>query len=128
MLAKEAQDLVKSLEWRGNVRQLRNFCERLVIIAHSPNISRDFILKQYNSAYDLSEQTSPPSVLEVTPSKVSFKDDKISTEVIPEEKAKILQALEKHNGVKKLAAQELNISTVTLWRKLEKYNIGKSYS
>ena len=40
----------------------------------------------------------------------------------------ILQALKRNNGSRLKAAEELGISTTTLWRKMQKYGITTNYS
>ena len=44
-----------------------------------------------------------------------------------EEAVKIGELLRKHRGNRKLAAEELGISTTTLWRKMNKYGIESKY-
>ena len=44
-------------------------------------------------------------------------------ELPEEERLKIIQALRKTNGNRKEAAEILDMSTTTLWRRMQKYNI-----
>ncbi len=44
-----------------------------------------------------------------------------------EEAVKISELLRKHRGSRKRTAEELGISTTTLWRKMNKYGIESKY-
>ena len=51
-----------------------------------------------------------------------FVEESLSLE--EKEKELIIKALEKHNGKRKYASQELGISERTLYRKIKEYNIN----
>lgn len=50
-VSREAMDVMVHYPWRGNVRQLRNFCERLVIISNKRTVERGFVIQQLNDSY-----------------------------------------------------------------------------
>jgi transcriptional regulator with PAS, ATPase and Fis domain len=52
---------------------------------------------------------------------VEFVEESLSIEA--KEKELIIKALSKHNGKRKLAAEDLGISERTLYRKIKEYNL-----
>ncbi len=94
----EAKERLKEEEWEGNVRQLQNFCERLMVLCKDQEINV------------LDVEKHLPKRAETDRTYVS-------------EKERILKALEKHHFHKGKAASELGMSRTTFWRKLKKWNI-----
>ncbi len=94
----EAKERLKEEEWEGNVRQLQNFCERLMVLCKDQEI------------HVLDVEKHLPKRAETDRTYVS-------------EKERILKALEKHHFHKGKAASELEMSRTTFWRKLKKWNI-----
>ena len=90
--------------WPGNVRQLRNVMERLVLLTEGPIIHAD----------DLPEE------LRATPLSESVT---LEAAVCQAERAAILAALEKCNQHREHAAQLLGISVRTLHYKLNRYSL-----
>ncbi|MFC4801284.1 sigma-54 interaction domain-containing protein [Neobacillus sp. GCM10023253] len=94
--------------WRGNIRQLKNTIERLVILADdnritSAQLPNDLIMRDYQTP--LQERDNVPA----------------------DERSKLIQALKKTYGNKMAAAKLLGISRVTLYNKLKKYGLQESY-
>ncbi|WP_297887024.1 sigma-54 dependent transcriptional regulator [Sulfurihydrogenibium sp.] len=101
----KAMEVLMSRDWLGNVRELRAFLDAVSIFS-----TKDFIdVEDLNTEY------------------VYFNEDKksleVSEEVLFSEEKRIVEALKKAKGNKKLAAKILGISYVSLWRKLKQYNI-----
>ncbi len=110
-LLPDAEAILLSHKWSGNVRELRNLMEKIVILVDNPKISASHISCFLNSpalALDLSHCTT-------------FKQAKESFE-----KSFILFALSanKWNVVK--TAQTLDMERSVLYKKMEKYGIKKS--
>jgi PAS domain S-box-containing protein len=106
-LSEEAYKTMEQYSWRGNVRQLRNFCERLVIIARQNMIDGTFIAHQIQSAYGDYEAPRPSGL-------------KKSSDLF--ERQCIEELLAKHRGSRIKTAEDLGISKSTLWRKMK--NLG----
>ncbi len=119
VLSKEAENEIMLYPWEGNVRQLRNFCERLVIVAESKEISSKEIQEQFD-------------VIEMS----QLDEDKVTSKNINQagnidgidnmaeaEKISIKNALLKSNGNREQTAARLGISKSTLWRKMKYYGI-----
>ena len=136
-LTEEGMDVIRSYAWPGNIRQLRNFCERLVIISDRQNIDSEILKTQLREIYQ-EENASfhgvdrSEDVVKMTEENKEEKAIKgrmctdivssISTEAI-----KIQEALNKFGGSKRKTAEYLGISHATLWRKMKKYEIKESY-
>jgi two-component system response regulator PilR (NtrC family) len=109
----DAIQQLKSYKWKGNVRELENIVERVVLLCDSEIIG----------AAHLPDEISTASKTE----KVAISSDGIDIEKIMEntEKAYLLKALEKTNGVKTEAAKLLNLTFRSFRHKLKKYGIDK---
>jgi two-component system response regulator PilR (NtrC family) len=111
-----SQDAIAMLSdyyWKGNVRELENIIERLLLIC-----DRDIIAVE-----DLPEEIRLISTAE----SVSMPSDGISIEKLIEntEKAYLLKALENTNGVKTEAAKLLKLTFRSFRHRLKKYGIDK---
>ena len=110
ILCSEASKLFLSYSWDGNIRELRNVCEQLVIL----------------------NQTGVISAQEVSPI-LSFDNNKkikfvplsndLSSDREEFEKNQIIKALETCNYNKTKASSLLGMNRTTLWKKLKEYNI-----
>jgi len=109
-LTPEAEICLQRQPWKGNVRQLRNFCERLVILADDRHIDGDMICKELVNA-----SPWPAPAPATIPEKLE--------EDVSDERQDILDALEKAGDSRENAAQILGISKTTLWRRMKKYRI-----
>ena len=101
----DAMTALINYEWPGNVRELEHGIERAVILAHGSTVSvRDL----------------PP---EVTQRRKSIPvSDPLNLR--SQERELIRRALERYKGNRRRAAEALNISTVTLWRKMKEYDLS----
>lgn len=105
---KEALEKIKEYDWPGNIRQLRNFCERLSVLCDDETID----------VHNL-EQYLPRNFLKQKEYLQYNKEEKSHID----EKQEILLALEKTQYNREKAAKLLNISRTTLWRKMREYHI-----
>lgn len=121
-LSPDSAPVLTAYQWPGNVRQLRNFCERLVIVADDYQLTSDFIKDQLQQAYPFSDQTDNTGIA------VSFAAASSSGISLPKsEREEVLLALRQTKGNRRQAASLLGISTSTLWRKMKKYNIAEKF-
>lgn len=100
----EAMDQIAQCSWMGNIRELRNFCERLVVLC-SGCIDQSLVTAQLREE----PEAAPSHAHQPVPD--------------GEEAAVILEALREAGGNKTAAAQALGISRVTLWRKLRQLGL-----
>lgn len=109
-LSKEAYKILENYKWKGNIRELKNTVENMVVLSSSNIIEKDdipsYILE--NSRIDNNEEEYP---LDLTSAieKLEVKN--------------INKALEMAGGNKAKAAKILNIPRTTLYYKLDLYNI-----
>ncbi len=112
----EARKILSSYDWPGNVREFQNCVERIFNV-----ITGDTIIVEHLPPYilnKLNEGTSKKI------SKTSPKE-KLSLEKIVSlaEKEAIKLALERNNNNRAQTAEELGVSTTTLWRKMKEYGL-----
>jgi len=105
----EAMDALEAYDWPGNIRELRNVVERMVVLCRTDKITlRDV-------PGDLKAGRAPTVGSNVKLSdKATMKDA---------EKSMIAQALNDNKGNRTKAAKQLGISRRTLHRKLNEYGL-----
>ncbi len=104
-LTPETLDLLARYEWPGNVRELRNVIERAMVGAHG-------------SIIELKDLSFP-----FTPVAAVASGEDVSLEDV--EKAHIQKILERTGGNIAQASSLLKISRLTLYNKIEKYQLKK---
>jgi len=124
----EALEALKSYDWPGNVRQLRNCLERAVLMADEgiitlkelppeivnprsnilTNVSVSFSVVKEAAASDISQVSAPLALHEL-------------------EKRQILQALEQTGWHRGKTAKLLGISPSTLYRRLREYGLERKH-
>lgn len=113
-LSNEAIELLQNAEWRGNIRELENVIERLVLVADKDNIEAKELVK-YNI---INTKQGLPTQSKELPMKNLIKN--ISNEY---EKELIQKTLQKYNGNVTKASKELGIARETLHRKIKALNL-----
>ena len=120
--------VLKTLEdydWPGNVRQLRNVIEKMVVLATGPKLTtEDLPIEVSSSRFQVSSfkpdplkpETLKPETLELE----TLKPETLATR----EREQILAALERCRGNKSKAADELGISRRTIHRKLKDWGLN----
>ncbi len=109
----EAEELLSSYRWPGNIRELRNAIERIVVLENGDTILPEHLPKEILHPARAEKQT--PGVDFILP------DSGLSLEEV--EKDLILQALEKTGNNKTLAAKLLNISYDSLRYQVKKFGL-----
>ncbi len=116
----EAMEALKSYDWLGNVRQLRNCLERAVLLCDHGVIT----LKELPPEVVNRTQPTPYQIYE--PQKEISLDSQPSTLALRElEKRQILNALERTGWHRGKTAKLLGISPSTLYRRLKEYNLER---
>ncbi len=115
-LDEEAKELLCSLPWHGNVRELRNLMEYMVCLYPVSTITRKIVLES------LSPESMPDQrPLLIAPSPVTPVSSVKHTEGLDEETIRL--ALAQNGGNRSEAAKELGIARRTLYNYLKKYDI-----
>lgn len=97
-------DSLLSYDWPGNIRELRNFAERIIILANKNKITKNFINDMISQKYDT--DNIPTYSANITNNLKEF------------ESSYIYFLLHKFGEDKDKLCEYLNISKTTLWRKL----------
>ena len=105
--------------WPGNVRQLRNFAERLVMNC-SLRCSQDTLEVLYG---ELLQYDNTPAQEETITTVANTLKDRMKAQTLDNERAIILDTLKKCRYHKNRAAERLGVSRTTLWRKIKELGI-----
>ena len=116
VLTPEARGAIAAYSWPGNLMQLNLYAEKLTLMAEEKVISADFVLRSLPGSY--ADTPASPEHKAKNPPMVIYSSP---------EAEKILRLLDKHNGSRTKAAQDLGISKTTLWRKMKEYGIQNSF-
>lgn len=100
----DAMSALMHYRWPGNVRELEHAVERAVILANAASVRlRDL----------------PPEVTQ----KSRRRSGDETLDLQEQERTSVERALERYGGNRRKAAEALNISTVTLWRKMKQFGL-----
>ncbi|MCS0673558.1 sigma-54-dependent Fis family transcriptional regulator [Cytobacillus firmus] len=113
VLGKELIDYLQNYSWPGNIRELENMIERLVVTAKSDIIDKSDLSEKVLREVQKNESGFPP---------------KLNGQSLPGymeeiEKKLIIDAQKEHNSTRK-AAKALGITQSSLIRRLQKYNLN----
>lgn len=115
----DAMRALSSAPWDGNVRELRNLVESLVVLAPSDEIGVEHLPDEYRSGGERSDEgAATPSGSEAPPAG----ERPLTMDEI--ERRAILSALERSGGNRTQAAEALGIGLRTLQRKLKEYGVA----
>ncbi len=104
-IPEDVNNLLYKHTWPGNIRELKNLMERVVIFSEESTINLSVIPEQYKSLT------------------VNADEDNLDIRYKSSTKEIILEALQKSKGIKQKAAELLKIDRKTLYRQMKKYNI-----
>ena len=129
-LAEEARTWLLGHDWPGNIRELRNACERAVLLSTGPTIelhhltiTSDDRLRKPQERFRRAA-TVPPTFAPVAPNAADM-PSQVRATVAELEKQRILEALERCAGNQTRAAELLGISRRTLINRLDEYGIAR---
>ena len=112
-LSPEAMQVLRSHPWPGNIRELKNFVERVNIMAEDSVIADDTVRRHLTSrkAPERGEPLKDYAAMKLTQAKEEF------------ERELLTRKLEEHRGSITQASQALGISPSHLHNKIRKYGI-----
>ena len=115
-LAPDALHMLTEYDWPGNIRELENMIERLVVLKKKGVLSIEDLPEK------ICRRSSGPELKEQF---IRFSEDGInlSREIEQYEKHLIMEALRKANGVTSRAAQLLQLNRTTLVEKLKRKGV-----
>ena len=103
-----AYDVLIDYDWPGNIRELENVIEHAFILCSSDIIQMEHLPKRLRNKPGNNHENKALNKLR---NKEQF------------ERELILSTLDKTHGSRKQTAEELQMDTSTLWRKMKKYNL-----
>jgi two-component system, NtrC family, response regulator AtoC len=109
-IARDALALLKTLPWPGNVRQLQNFVERLVVLSDGDELTAKDIERELVRHSALPTAGAPSGTLEASR--------------LDAEKSALVAALAQARNNRSLAARLLGISRRTLYHKMAEHGIA----
>lgn len=110
IITNKAVNMLKEAKWPGNVRQLNNIIERLIIMSSDGIIDSTMV----EEVLDYSNKDNFKGNSVVRNNRLEIKEDCTEEELIK-------RALIETKGNRKETADILGISTTTLWRRINKY-------
>ncbi len=120
LITSGAIDTLANYDWPGNVRELANAMEYAYIVAGGQPIRSEHLPSHVRvGPRPVLNMVPPPSAAVAAPAPAAAPINRGSLAAI--EMEHILRVLDKHNGNKKVAAEELGISLKTLYNKLNKW-------
>ena len=112
-IEQSALTLLMQQPWPGNIRELRNVVERLVILVESPTIAAEHIVELLN-------------VPSAVPVRRAAGELPLRDVVMAAEREAILAALERHEGQVAKAAAQLGLERSHLYKKMKILGIDRS--
>ncbi|MDR0718844.1 MAG: sigma 54-interacting transcriptional regulator [Treponema sp.] len=115
VLSASALREMEAFHWDGNIRQLKNFCERISVIADNPEIDGNLIRQELNNSYWFEQKDTehpPPQKETAVPEAVSIKGRIYARD-------DLLRLLKKNGENREACARELRISRTTFWKYLK---------
>ena len=111
-ISEAALKAMEEYYWEGNLLQLEVFCERLILTAHRRRVEEGMVRNLLQELYPIVREQS----------------GRIQTVLLKNPEAvRIAGLLDRYQGNRTMVAEELQISTTTLWRKMKRYGIGSKY-
>ena len=115
-ISAEALRALEAYDWPGNIRELRNVIERVVVLSFDREIQLDDLPEQFpRNGTAVTFPLMPRPSRNLWPTLARAKDDA--------ELARITEALKRHQNNRLRAAADLGISRMTLYKKLHKYGL-----
>nr|WP_211194671.1 sigma-54 dependent transcriptional regulator [Pyxidicoccus fallax] len=126
-LTDDALAVLQAQPWPGNVRQLQNFLERLVVLSDGQVLTGDEVKRELARQPGLSPAPAPlasaPTTLEAPSAAGADAGLTLESQRKGMEKQALVDALKRANDNRTLAARLLGISRRTLYNKLEEHGL-----
>jgi two-component system response regulator AtoC len=125
-LDEAAVEYLRQQRWPGNVRQLQNFIERLVVLSSGASISLGDVKRELGGSVQFATQATGAGTLHTVRRTGSGAAAVVplSEELRTTERAALERALAHTKGNRALAARLLGVSRATLYNKLEEHGLS----
>ncbi len=122
ILTSGAKRVLLEYPWEGNSIQLNAFCERLVLTVDRRSITEEYVRELLVELYHTDESIYNSGDSNDEESKAFDESEQLDPYYVM-----LTKTLSKYKGNRTLTANELKISTTTLWRKIKKYGLEDMY-
>ncbi|MCW8836667.1 MAG: sigma-54 dependent transcriptional regulator [Rhodospirillales bacterium] len=112
--SREATKILRGYGWPGNIREARNFCERMVVLMGGRVVQPDHLPREISDAVSRPKSSAGYSI--------SLPDGGLNLSEL--EETLIRQALEKAHGNRSRAARLLGLTRDTMLYRMKKYEIA----
>jgi len=124
-LSSEAVRALRSQRWPGNVRQLENFIERLVVLSDAEVIDSSDIEREFVQKPEFLTQRTEGTLAALSEQESAGPPQALAEAVRRAEKAALIAALKRAAGNRSVAARVLGVSRATLYNKLKELGIER---
>jgi len=121
-LSPDAIRALRSQRWPGNVRQLENFIERLVVLSDADVIQAADVEREFVQKPEFLTQRTEGTLATLT-EQDGAPPQALAEAVRRAEKAALIAALKRASGNRSVAARVLGVSRATLYNKLKELDI-----
>lgn len=123
----EVIEYIEEYNWPGNIRELQNVVERILLLAEDGHITVDCLPREITrpAGYAQSRLTrgySPSAVVSMPAAAIDRSNRKLYVQA--QEKEEIVNTLNRCGGNVSKAADELGMSRYTLYRRMKSYDIS----
>lgn len=124
----EARRMLEELNWPGNIRELKNACERLIVLSESAVIDKDDVTKVLDYKIRKMKRNDPGKSPADLFRKGTAKPAAMNARAERDEASAITRGniddLLRQGYQKMRIAEKLGIDRTTLWRRMKKYGLG----
>ncbi len=127
-LSQRALESLKKCKWNGNIRELSNLIERLIVLYPNQIIDVDSLPEKYQSQCHpemLNNDLKNSQMTETVIVSSAHQDVNLREMLHHIELKYIKEALDRTNGIVSHAAEKLGMRRTTLIEKMKKFNIAK---
>ncbi len=127
-LTSHAMDSLKKCKWNGNIRELSNLIERLIVLYPNQTVDFEHLPAKYQSlqgAIPAELKNSQMTETVIVNQSIDHHEVNLREMLHHIELKYIKDALDKTNGIVSHAAEKLGMRRTTLIEKMKKFNIAK---
>ena len=110
-ISKSGEDALKKHSWIGNVRELKNVCERIAVLSHKLEVDEQVVAHAIKMGDDRGFDAHSSH-------SIDHFDPKLQ---------KLIHSLEKNGGNKRLAARDMGVNESTIYRMIMKFNLCERF-
>ena len=106
-VTREAREWLEQQSWPGNLNQMESFCQRMVLLSEKRTVTLDMV-HRHMEAMEMAPAQAEDAAVYRSP-----------------EALHLMAALQANSGDRRRTADEMGISTTTLWRRMRRLGITR---